>query len=121
VIGYVDKALRSLLQITVRANSREKGTTVTVWVDTAFNGYLVFSRQLIAELALEKEAETEAILADGSVVMLDSYVAYVEWCGQIIRSQVIANDGRLPLLGTELLVGCLLVVDYRSMEVSVNP
>ena len=120
MIGYVDDELRSLLKITIRAKPSGKSTRVTVWVDTAFNGYLVFSKQLIAELALQKEAETEAILADGSVVMLDSYVGYVEWCGKNIRSQVIANEGRLPLLGTELLVGSLLVIDYRKMELTVN-
>jgi predicted aspartyl protease len=61
VIGYVDDELRSLLKITIRAKPSGKSTRVTVWVDTAFNGYLVFSKQLIAELALQKEAETEAI------------------------------------------------------------
>ena len=120
MIGYVDEAMRSLLQIMIRGKPAGESTPVTVWVDTAFNGCLVVSKQLIAELALQKEAETEAILADGSVVVLDSYVGYVEWCGKIIRSQVIANEGMLPLLGTELLVGCVLVVDYRNMELTVN-
>ena len=77
--------------------------TITVWIDTAFNGFFVFSRQLIDQLGLQQEAATEAILADGNRVTLESYVCFLEWFGKIIPTQVIANDGKLPLLGTELL------------------
>jgi predicted aspartyl protease len=81
---------------------------------------LVFSKRLIDELRLEQEAASEAVLADGSQVTLESYVCYVDWLGATVPAQVIANEGKLPLLGTELLAGRLLQIDYAKRRVSVD-
>jgi hypothetical protein len=37
-----------------------------------------------------------------------------------VAAQVIANEGKLPLLGTELLANRKLVVDYSEGSVSVS-
>ena len=118
--GYVDESLRALLEVRVRRRPSDKPTSVTVWIDTAFNGYLVFSKRLIEQLGLEQEAVTDAILADGSQVTLESYVCHVDWFGTTVSAQVIANEGKLPLLGTELLAGRLLRIDYRENRVLVD-
>jgi clan AA aspartic protease len=93
---------------------------ITVWIDTAFNEFLVFPQKLIDDLGLTQEAATEAILADGSRVILESFVASIEWFGDILRAQVIANDGKLPLLGTELLSNHRLLVDYQDKSVTIS-
>lgn len=98
----------------------EPPTVVTVWIDTAFNGFLVFPHEMIQQLALQQEAATEAILADGSRVTLESFVCCVEWFDQIVRAQVIANNAKLPLLGTELLAKRKLLVDYITGLVSIS-
>lgn len=102
-----------------RTSSKDK-TTITAWIDTAFNGYLVCSKQLIDDLGLEIEATTEAILADGSRVVLESYVCEVDWLGEMVRAQVIANEGSFPLLSTELLAQRKLVVDYGAKTVTIS-
>ena len=56
--------------------------------------------------------ETEAILADGKRVTLETFICYVDWFGKLIPLQVITNDGKLPLLGTGLLDKRVLHVDY---------
>ena len=104
----------------LETNHQDQTTTITVWIDTAFDGFLVFSKSLIESMELDQEAAAEAILADGSRVILESYVCYVKWFGEVVAAQVIANDGKLPLLGTELLVNRRLVVDYASRSVSVS-
>ena len=91
-----------------------------VWIDTAFNGYFVFPRGLIEVLDLQQEAATDAVLADGSRVTLESFVCYVEWFGSIIPTQVIANEGSLPLLGTAMLADHVLLVDYSQKRVSLD-
>ena len=118
--GLVDDALRALLEVNTRSQLSGPTKSVTVWIDTAFNGYLVFPRRLIEELGLEQEAATDADLADGSRVTLESYVCYVEWFGSLILAQVIANEGGLPLLGTEMLAGRVLLVDYSPKRVSLE-
>jgi clan AA aspartic protease len=119
VTGYVDELLRALLEVRVRRFPTDEPDGVTVWIDTAFNGHLVFSKRLIDPLGLKQEAATDAILADGRQVTLESYVCHVEWLGTVVSAQVIANEGKLPLLGTELLAGHLLQIDYAEKRVSV--
>ncbi len=120
MIGFVDDAKRALIDVKVRAENSADFSSVTAWVDTAFNGHLVFSKELIAKLRLQREAATEAILADGSVVLLESFACVIEWGKRTIVVQVIANDGKLPLLGTELLSNCVLVVDYKTREMTIS-
>jgi clan AA aspartic protease len=98
----------------------EAPTVVTVWIDTAFNGFLVFPEDLIKKLGLQPQAVTEAILADGSRVTLESFVCYIEWFGEIVAAQVIGNTGKLPLLGTELLAKRKLLIDYETGVVSIT-
>ena len=93
---------------------------VTAWIDTAFDGHLVFPTQLIREIELESLAETEAILADGSKVTLDTYLCYIDWFGHRVPLQVIANEGRFPLLGTGLLKQRVLHIDYVRGAVGLD-
>ena len=118
--GRVDESLRALVDVAVRRTKHDVATVLTVWVDTAFNGFLVFPQAMIEELGLEQEAATEAILADGSRVTLESFICYVEWFGDVVPAQVIGNNGRLPLLGTELLAKQKLVVDYVAGMLSIT-
>ena len=116
----VDDHNRALLDIDVRREPSAQGTRVTVWIDTAFDGHLVFPRSLIGALHLEALVETEAILADGSKVTLETFLCYLDWFGTTLPLQVIANEGKLPLLGTGLLENRVLHVDYRTKQVTVD-
>ena len=110
--GRVDDSLRALVDVAIRRTESEAPSVLPVWIDTAFNGFLVFPQELIEELGLQQEAATDAILADGSRVTLESFVCYIEWFGEVVPAQVIGNNGKLPLLGTELLAKRKLLIDY---------
>ncbi len=120
MIGSVDVKSRALLGIPIASGLNGPSTSVTTWIDTAFDGHLVFSQNLINELGLDTLAETEAILADGSKVQLETFLCYIDWFGQRIPVQVIANDGEYPLLGTGLLERRILHVDYASQMLSLD-
>ncbi len=118
--GHVDESGRALLPISI-ANSRGGPLKeITAWIDTAFDGHLVMPLAAIRERELEALAEAEGILADGSRVTLETYFCYVEWFGERIPLQVIANDGRFPLLGTEMLKSHKLVIDYPRRQLSLD-
>lgn len=117
--GYVDSS-RALLEVCVSKSQAEASHPLTVWIDTAFDGFFVFPHELIVKLGLRQEAATEAILADGSCVTLESYVCYIEWFGSVVAAQVIANQGKMPLLGTEFLSGRRLVIDYVERTVGLE-
>lgn len=112
--GEVDETLRALLTVFVAGERNAPREPVTAWIDTAFNGTLVIPHADIARLGLRKATAMEATLADGSIIELETYTCYLEWFGTIRRTQAIANDGKMPLLGTMLLAGHVLTVDYKG-------
>ena len=117
--GQIDDDNRALLRVAVRSKLNAEAATVEAWVDTAFDGHFVFSSALIEELELETLVETEAILADGTKVTLETFVAYLDWFGEVIPVQVVANVGQFPLIGTALLDQRRLVIDYRQRTVEL--
>jgi clan AA aspartic protease len=119
VTGKVDDHNRALVDIEVRSIPNALATTVTVWIDTAFDGHLVFPRTLVQSLGLESLVDTEAVLADGTKVTLEAFVCYLDWFSQIVPLQVIANDGKTPLLGTALLDSHILHIDYASKQLTL--
>ena len=118
--GFVDDRNRALLPIQVASSLKAEPIEVLVWIDTAFDGHLVFSKELISKLQLDSLVETEAILADGSKITMESYFCVVDWFGQKVPVQVIENDGRYPLLGTGLLDGRTIHISYDAKTVAVT-
>lgn len=115
--GFVDDKLRALIRVPVSANRSGDRNDILVWVDTAFNGGLVIPRNQIAMLGLEKHSSAEAILADGNSVELETFACFLDWFSMTYETQIVANDGEYPLLGTMLLSGHKLEIDYDAMTV----
>jgi hypothetical protein len=82
VKGFVDDRNRALLPIRVASSLQTESTEILAWIDTAFDGHLVFSKELIKKLQLDSLVETEAILTDGSKITMESY-----WTGLGVRFQ----------------------------------
>jgi clan AA aspartic protease len=116
----VDQQGRALLDVPVSPALNGAYSPVTAWIDSAFDGHLVFPHELIERLQLESLVETEAILADGSKVTLETFVCFVDWFGKRLPLQVIANQGRFPLLGTGLLAQRVLHIDYTKQTLSLD-
>lgn len=112
--GRVDRDGRALLRVPVAATPGGSRAEIEVWVDTAFTGGLTMPRSLAARLGLAPGVSTDAVLADGSQVALDSFVCCLDWFGGTYRTQAIATDAAHPLLGTQLLAGRRLVIDYAA-------
>lgn len=120
MIGTVDEKGRAVLDVPISDKLDGTYMLVTTWIDTAFDGHLVFPRELIDALKLDTLVETEAILANGSKITLDAYLGYVDWFGQRMPLQVIANVGQFPLLGMGLLEQRVLHIDYAKKELSLE-
>jgi len=88
VNGIVDESLRALLDVLVAADSGAIKVPVRVWIDTAFNGCLVIPRPQIERLGLKQASTTQAILADGQLVDLETFTCF--WIG----SAALSNAGR---------------------------
>jgi len=120
VKGYVDESLRALMEVSVGAKKDAEKAPLTVWIDTAFNGGLVIPHSHIGSFGLKKSSTTQAVLADGQAVDLETFTCYLEWFGNVYRTQAVASDAEFPLLGTMLLVNRQLAIDYKSKTVALD-
>ncbi|MGI9457701.1 MAG: hypothetical protein ACR2NU_14140 [Aeoliella sp.] len=77
-------------------------------------------RAKIQELGLVQESSAEAVLADGNTVELETYVCLLEWFGSTYETQVVVNDSEYPLLGTMLLAGRRLEIDYGKQTLTIQ-
>ena len=118
--GIVDESLRALLDVSVAAAKDAPKQVLTAWIDTAFNGGLVIPRQHIEHLGLKQASTTQATLADGHSVDLETFTCHLEWSGDVYRTQVVSNDGEFALLGTLLLADRKLTIDYKSKTVVLD-
>jgi clan AA aspartic protease len=120
MMGFVDDELRALVSVPVASAKAGQRTELAAWIDTAFDGGLVLPRQQIELLGLVKESSAEAILADGNTVELETYACFFDWFGATYETQIVANDGQFPLLGTMLLSDRKLEIDYKAKTVTLT-
>jgi predicted aspartyl protease len=81
---------------------------------------LAIPRAQVAALGLDQESSAEAVLADGSTVELETFACFLDWFGNTYQTQVAASDGEYPLLGTMLLDGHRLTVDFAAKTVGLT-
>ena len=117
--GRVDGNGRALLRVPVAATAGGPRTDIEAWVDTAFTGGLTMPRTA-AGLGLAAGVSADAVLADGSQVVLDSFLCYLDWFGGRYRTHATATDAAHPLLGTLLLAGRRLVIDHTAGTVELT-
>lgn len=118
--GYVDEQRRALLRVPVSASRDGERADLVVWIDTAFNGGLAIPGKMVTALGLSKQSSAEAILADGRAVELETFGCFLDWFGNTYETQIAASDGEYPLLGTMLLDGHRLDIDYRAKTVELT-
>ena len=118
--GFVDEQLRALLRVPVSASRDGERTDLMVWIDTAFNCGLAIPRKKVAELGLSKQSSAEAVLADGRSVELETFAFFLDWFGNTYETQVPASDGEYALLGTMLLDGHRLDINYAAKTVELT-
>ncbi len=118
--GHVDEEQRALLEISIAGTPNTAKSTILVWVDTAFNGGLVLPRSDIERFGLQEYSSTPAVLADGQKVELPTFTCYLNWFGNEYRTQVVANEGAHPLLGTSLLNDHDLQISYKRKTVTLE-
>ena len=79
-------------------------------VDTGYNGYVTLPGSIVTACQLRFAGHRRGTVADGSVVLLDVYMARVVWHGQ--EREVLASEVEgEPLVGMSLLYGSRLTVE----------
>jgi len=82
-------------------------------VDTGFTGALSLPSAAVLAMGLPFLEDMRANLANDTDVILPVHVATIVWHGAETRVRVLAT-GRRPLLGTSLLDGSYLGIEFRD-------
>lgn len=98
----------------------ENGKNVELVVDTGFNGSISLPRSLMSEFGLKKISEEEIYGIGSHTEILDVALTKIIWFGEETEIEVLINDGDDRLLGSELLDGKILEINYQTNEVSVT-
>jgi clan AA aspartic protease len=80
-------------------------------VDTGFNSHLTLPQQAVSAMNLPLYSTTAARLADGTEILIPVHIAQINWDNQKIAVPILAT-GVKPLLGTSLLQGFRLTIDF---------
>ncbi len=94
--------------------------SLSLVIDTGFNGELMLPRRLLAPLGFAYSMASEAELADGSLVETSLYTGRIPWFGAERTVQAIATDSEDALLGTAMLFGVTLVMDVDEDRVELE-
>jgi clan AA aspartic protease len=91
-------------------------------IDTGFVGGLLLPTQTVQELELPRLGATLALLADGTMTRLPTYIGTVLWGEEEREIEIIAAARDLPLVGVELLLGSTAHFEFfEGGEVSIEP
>jgi clan AA aspartic protease len=122
MIGTVNTNLDPLIRLTVRDDGG-RPHDIEALVDTGFNGFLTLPPPLVAVLGLTWLCRQDGVLADGSVLPFEVYVAKVEWDGQLREVEIDAADAQ-PLVGMAMMEGSELrihVVAGGTVTITSTP
>jgi clan AA aspartic protease len=103
ITGSVNARLEASIPLFVEDASGQTHSLEAV-IDTGFSGFLSLPPAQIASLGLMWLCQEQAMLADGSIQILDVYTADIVWDSQSRRTRVTAVDSS-PLVGMQLLEG----------------
>jgi clan AA aspartic protease len=113
--GSVNGQLEAWLRV-----QATNGEIIECLIDTGFNGALVLPRADAVRLNLTVLGRAPIIGVGRARLVADIAELEIEWLDQTRAVEVIISDGDDSLLGTELLDGNRLVVDYIAYTVTVS-
>jgi len=96
------------------------GETVVCVIDTGFSGHLVLPRSAVSRLGLPVIGREVFEMVAGHFLIADLAQADVTWLGETRTVEVVVSEGEDALLGTALLDGTRLTIDYVAYTVTVS-
>lgn len=99
--------------IAVRVTGPDGDERLDAAIDTGYNGYLTIPERLVAACNFPFAGYRRGTLADGSVVVLNVYLATVTWHARR-REVLVSQVEGTPLVGMAMLHGNRLVMDVTD-------
>ena len=106
--------------ITVKLILNSVPTPLSAVIDTGFNGYLSVPKSIIARSKWEWLGYENYELASGAVIREQVYLGQIIFDGRQLEVYAVATDSDDILVGTRLLQGKQLWIDFASGEVRIS-
>lgn len=113
--GSVRSEREAVLRIDLTA-----GEMVECVIDTGFSGHLVLPRAVVSRLGLTVIGREVLEMVAGHFLTADLVQADVTWLGKTRSVEAVVSEGEDALLGTALLDGTKLTIDYVSYTVTIS-
>jgi len=119
--GWVREDGQAVVELEVICRDGSSHTMPAI-IDTGFNGQVSLSRRVVNELdpPLTYEGTVEVELANGTIIEEDIYRAKIRFDGREMDTEVILTDAEDTFIGTGLLTGKVLLIDFAAGDVTVT-
>ena len=119
--GWLREDGQAVVQLELVGSDRSHHTVPAI-IDTGFNGQVSLARRVVDELnpPLTYEGTVEMELASGTVIDEDVYSGTIRFDGQEQTAEIIITDSEDTLIGTGLLTGKILLMNFVTREVIVK-
>ncbi len=114
-IGWVDTTGNAFVSILLA-----EGQTMEFLIETGFNGELMLPFGVAQNLSLPITGEENYLVVGGETLTSPTSIAQISYLGTIRVAEVILSSGPDQLIGTELLRGTLLKIDYINRLVEIE-
>ncbi|HEV8587583.1 MAG TPA: hypothetical protein VGQ72_01810 [Pyrinomonadaceae bacterium] len=112
--GRITSAREPILTVRLIDNG-----TVDCVVDTGFTGALMLPRQIIERAEASVIGKETFQLVSGHIIVASLALIEIDWLGQRRFVRALLSDNSDALIGSELLDGNRLVIDYNLDEVKL--
>ena len=116
--GYFDDAGQPRIAVSIFGNRGE--AAINAVIDTGFNGSLCLPLPLAIPLGLELYGRINYELADGTIKRELTFEATIRLGEAINRAEISLTESEDALLGSELLDGYILEIDYGNRTVEIR-
>jgi clan AA aspartic protease len=113
--GSVNSSREALIE--VRLSS---GEAIECVVDTGFDGGLMLPRAFADHLQFPIIGRLAFEMVGGTRMFARVGLANIEWLDEVRQIEIVVSDGSDALIGTELLTGTTLNIDYAAHVVTIS-
>lgn len=113
--GYVNTDDEAVIEVEIIGSG-----PIEAVIDTGFSGFLVLPRTHPYSSALPVVASETYDVAGGQHVTFDVALGQIHWMGQVLLVEILLSPATEVLVGTQVLRGQRLEIDYAKRTVVVD-
>src|SRR6266704_3967830 len=117
--GFVNARREPVIRIAL-LSSRNRSQSFPAVIDTGFNGTLSLPETLMRRLGWRWIGHESYEIATGDVVREKVFVGRIRWMRQIQEVDIVASHAKDILIGTRLLEGRRLMLDFCKRHVWIS-